>query len=227
MAITLYSLAQSRAQRILWLLELLDMEVEFVQFERDPATLLAPEEVRRIHPLGKLPLLRDGDRVLAESGVIIDYLIQTYGQGRLMPARDHADYWEYQRWLHYAEASLMPLLLLDLVFARVVRAPVPFFIKPVLRKVSGNVHESFIDPQLALQLAHVNEALAGRRWFMGDELTGADVMMSYPLQAAAARVGVDAYPNITAFVARIEADPAWQRVVARAGSPTGGIMQGR
>ena len=196
--ITLHLLKQSRALRIVWLLELLGLEYRLEQYARHPETLLAPDELKTFHPLGKSPILDDKGFILTESGAITDYLIQTYGGGRLMPAPGNHDYWQYQRWLHYAEASLMPLMLLGLVFRKIDEAPMPFFVKPIARKITGNTRHNFIDPQTSLHLGHVDESLKGRAWLLGNDITGADIMMSYPLQAAAARFGLDAYPNIRA-----------------------------
>ena len=138
--ITLHSLDQSRALRIVWLLEILGTPYRLQTYCRHPDTLLAPDELKAIHPLGKSPLLDDDGFILAESGAITDYLIQTYGNGRLMPERGSREYWQYQRWLHYAEGSLMPLLLLGLVFRRIESAPMPFFVKPLARKISGRLN---------------------------------------------------------------------------------------
>lgn len=216
--ITLHLLKQSRALRIVWLLELLGLEYRLEQYARHPETLLAPDELKTFHPLGKSPILDDNGFILTESGAITDYLIQTYGGGRLMPAPGNHDYWQYQRWLHYAEASLMPLMLLGLVFRKIDEAPMPFFVKPIARKITGNTRHNFIDPQTSLHLGHVDESLKGRAWLLGNDITGADIMMSYPLQAAAARFGLDAYRNIRAYLARIEADPAYIRAVKKAGT---------
>ena len=136
--ITLHVLAQSRALRIVWLLELIGTPYQIKTYARHPETLLAPDELKAVHPLGKSPVIDDDGFVLNESGAITDYLIQTYG-GHFMPERGSQDYWHYQRWLHYAEGSLMPLLLLGLVFRKIENAPMPFFVKPVARKISGNV----------------------------------------------------------------------------------------
>lgn len=217
--ITLHALAQSRSLRIVWLLELLGLDYRLQQHERHPDTMLAPDALKSIHPLGKAPLLQDGELVLAESGAITDYLIQSYGQGRFMPARDSADYWPYQRWLHYAEASLMPLLLMALVFHKIETAPVAFWVKPVVRKVSSKAQNSFIRPQTELHLRHVEQSLQNSDWLMGGSISGADIMMSYPLQAAAVRSDLSSYPNIRAYLARIEADEAYQRAVQKAGQP--------
>lgn len=217
--ITLHALDQSRSLRILWLLELLGVPYELDQHGRDPETLRAPDALKRIHPLGKAPVLQDGELVLAESGAIVDYLIQTYGNGRFMPAAGTPDYWQYQRWLHYAEGSLMPLMVLALLMGRAETAPMPFFARPFARKFTDGVRRAWIFPQTALHLGHVEQSLRGQRWLCGQALTGADVMMSFPLQAAQGRPGTRDYPEIERWLGQIAADPAWQRAEAEGGRP--------
>jgi len=168
--ITLHSLDQSRALRIVWLLELIGAPYQIKTYARHPETLLAPDELKAVHPLGKSPVIDDDGFVLNESGAITDYLIQTYGNGRLMPERGSREYWQYQRWLHYAEGSLMPLLLLGLVFRRIESAPMPFFVKPIARKISGSVKSSFIHPQATLHLSHIDSELENREWLVGNSL---------------------------------------------------------
>lgn len=217
--ITLHLLKYSRAQRIVWLLEMLGVEYRLEFYPRDDKTLLAPEALKNIHPLGKSPVLEDKGMVLAESGAMVDYLIQTYGQGNLMPPRQSENYWPYQRWLHYAEGSLMPLLVLGLVFRRIDESPMPFFAKPVAKKITGKVRAQFLSPQLALHLGHIEQELDGKVWLFGSEPSGADVMLAFPLQALAAKQQLAAYPNIRRFVAQIEQHPAYRRAVAKAGTP--------
>lgn len=136
-----------------------------------------------------------------------------------MPARDHADYWAYQRWLHYAEASLMPLLLVSLIFRRVRESPMPFFVRPFARGISAKVEHNFTHPQLALHLAHIDSTLRDQSWLLGEHLSGADIMMSYPLIAAQSRTDLAPYPEIRRYLAQISAHPAWQQALAKAGSP--------
>lgn len=215
--ITLYALKQSRAYRIAWLLELLNLPYQAEIIERDAATSLAPERLRTLHPLGKSPLIDDNGRVLAESGAIVEYLLARYGQDRpLKPSADSPDYPDYLFWLHYAEGSLMPLLVMSLVFRKIDERKMPFFAKPVARKITGGVRDAFLQPQLKLHLEFVEQQLADRTWLLGDELSGADIMMSFPLQATLSRTPL-ALPNIAAYVARIESDPAYQRAQARLG----------
>lgn len=218
--LTLYALTQSRAYRIAWLLELLGLEYRLEIIERDIATSLAPDDLRQIHPLGKSPLLDDDGLILAESGAIVEYLISRYGQGKgLKPSESSADYPEYLFWLHYAEGSLMPLLVMSLVFRKIDERKMPFFAKPIAHKITDGVRASFLTPQLKLHLNFVENKLANKTWLVGETVSGADVMMSFPLQAALLRTGLD-LPNISAYVRRIEADPAYQRTQARIGKLT-------
>lgn len=215
--LTLYALKQSRAWRIAWLLELLGLDYQVELFERDAHTALAPAALRQLHPLGKSPLLRDGDALLAESGAIVEYLLARHGRGTaLRPPPESPAYPAYLHWLHYAEGSLMPLLVMSLVLRKVEARPMPFFVRPVARRVTGGLRQGFVQPQTELHLGYVEQSLAGRRWLLGEQLSAADVMMSFPLQAALARTGLR-LPHIAAYVARIEADPAWQRAEQRLG----------
>ncbi|SFC32219.1 glutathione S-transferase [Marinospirillum celere] len=216
--LTLHHLEKSRSHRIVWLLELLGVEYQIKTYQRDAKTLLAPAELKAIHPLGKSPVLTDGDRVIAESGALIDYLVEVYGQGRLQPGKDNLDAWvDYRYWLHYAEGSLMPWLLMNLVFTQIPKQPMPFFIKPVAKGISGKVLEQLVTPNLNTHLPFIEQQLEGKRWLLGEQLTAADVQMSFPLQAVAARMDVKAYPNLAAYVARIQEEPSWQQVIAKVG----------
>ncbi|RRD65333.1 glutathione S-transferase [Comamonadaceae bacterium OH2310_COT-174] len=215
--ITLYALKQSRAYRIAWLLELLGLDYRAEVIARDAETALAPDSLRRIHPLGKSPLIDDNGLVLAESGAIVEYLMTRYGEETaLKPPVDSPIYPDYLFWLHYAEGSLMPLLVMSLVFRKIETRKMPFFAKPIARKISDGVRASFLNPQLKRHLEFVESKLAGRAWLLGEEISAADVMMSFPLQAAVSRTALD-LPHIAAYVRRIEADPAWQRVSERLG----------
>ena len=214
--ITVYHLNNSRSQRVLWLLEELGCEYKVVKYQRDPHTLLAPPELRRVHPLGKSPVVSDGANTLAESGAIIEYLIDRYGNGRLRPPAGSAERLRYSYWLHYAEGSAMPPLLLKLVFLRLPR-PVPALIRPIVRAVAGRAQRSFIDPQLRTHIDFWESELGRSSWFAGEELTGADVQMSFPLEAAAARAGIALGPRVTQFLERIHARPAYRRALEAGG----------
>ena len=215
--ITLHHLNNSRSQRVLWLLEALGVSYEIKRYQRDPKTMLAPPALKAIHPLGKSPVITDGDLTLAESGLIIEYLIDRYGNGRFAPPVGSADRLSYLYWLHYAEGSLMPLILLKLAFRRVGQTPAPFFMRPALRKVSSSAQEGFVDPQLALHLRYLNDHLSKTEWFVGGDISGADMQMSFPIEAAEARAGLDSYPAVAAFLARIRAHPAYQRALEKGG----------
>jgi glutathione S-transferase len=180
--------------------------------------MLAPPALRQVHPLGKSPVISDGELTLAESGAIIEYLVDAYGNGRLAPARGTTAHVRYLYWLHYAEGSAMPPLLMKLIFDRVASAPMPFFIKPVAKSIVARVRGSFIDPQLKLHLDYLESQLHSSDWFAGDEFTAADIQLSFPLEAAASRAGLDASrPRLQSFLDRIHARPAYQRALARGG----------
>ena len=215
--IIVHHLERSRSQRVLWLLEELGLEYELVVYQRNPKTLLAPPELRSVHPLGKSPVVVDGDRTLAESGAILEQLVERHGEGRLAPARGSPERDRYTYWLHYAEGSLMPLLLLKLVARRIRTGPVPFFVKPVTRMVGQRLDSQFVDPQLTRHLDFMEAELGGRTWFVGNELTAADMQMSYPIEAASARGGLGERPNLAGYLEAVRARPAYQRALARGG----------
>ncbi|MGH8191287.1 MAG: glutathione S-transferase family protein [Rhodanobacteraceae bacterium] len=216
--LTVHHLNDSRSQRILWLLEELGVPYEIRKYQRDPDTLLAPPELLKVHPLGKSPVVTDDGLVLAESGAIIEYLVERHGNGRLIPPAGTPERLRYRYWLHFAEGSAMPPLLLKLVCERVATAPMPFFAKPVARGISRKVQTTFVDPNLKRQLDFMEGELDGHGWFAGPEFTAADIQMSFPLEAAAARAGLDtSYPRLTDFLARIHARPAYRRALERGG----------
>ena len=216
--IVVHHLNNSRSQRILWLLEELGLEYEIKSYQRDAKTMLAPPELRAIHPLGKSPVIEDGANVVAESGAIIEYLIERYGHGALVPAAGTPDKLRYTYFLHYAEGSAMTPLLMKLVFDRVETAPMPFFAKPIAKGIARKVKSTFIGPQIKSHLTYLEGELAGRPWFAGDEFSGADIQVSFVLEAASARGGLDAtYPNLAGFLKRIHARPAYQRALTRGG----------
>jgi|TARA_R110000868_G_scaffold266000_2_gene524865 glutathione S-transferase len=216
--IVVHHLNNSRSQRILWLLEELGLEYEVKRYERDPKTMLAPPELKAIHPLGKSPVITDGELTLAESGAIIEYLVDKYGQGRLAPAAGSVERLRFTYWLHYAEGSAMSPLLLKLVFNKVESSPMPFFVKPFAKGIARKVKGSFVEPQIVQHLDYLNGELAATGWFAGDEFSAADVQMSFPLEAAAARGGLDGkWPNLMAFLQRIHERPAYKKALERGG----------
>jgi glutathione S-transferase len=217
--ITVHHLNNSRSQRVLWLLEELGVEYDIQRYERDPKTMLAPASLREVHPLGKSPVITDGALTVAESGAIIEYLIERYGHGRLAPAHGTPERLRYTYWLHYAEGSAMPPLLLKLVFDRIESAPMPFFVKPIARAIAGRAKSSFIQPQIRRHLDYLEAEIGNAGWFAGGEFTAADIQMSFPLEAAAARAGLDANrPQLMAFLERIHARPAYRRALEKGGA---------
>lgn len=216
--ITVHHLEDSRSQRILWLLEELGLPYEVVRHARDPKTRLAPKALRDIHPLGKSPVIVDGDTVVAESGAIVEYLVERDASGLLKPAAGTPQLVRWRYWLHFAEGSAMPYLLMKLVFDEVARAKMPFFARPIARGISAKVLQSFVLPNIAAQLDFIESELASRPWFAGDMFTAADVQMSFPLEAAAARGGLSQrHAHIQAWLQAIHARPAYQRALQRGG----------
>jgi len=216
--ITVHHLNNSRSQRVLWLLEELGVEYDVKRYERDPATMLAPAALRAVHPLGKSPVITDGELTLAESGAIVEYLAGRYGDGRLVPAAGTANRLRYTYWMHYAEGSAMPPLLLQLVFSRIENGPVPLFIRPIARAIARRAKSAFIEPQIRLHLDFLEQELGRAAWFAGGDFTAADIQMSFPVEAAAARGGLDSTrPKLMAYLGRIHARPAYQRALEKGG----------
>lgn len=220
--ITVHHLNNSRSQRVLWLLEELGLDYTVVRYQRDPQTMLAPPELKKVHPLGKSPVVVDGEHVLAESGAVLEYLVERYDAARrYAPSPGTAEHLRYRYWLHYAEGSAMPPLLLKLVFHRVETAPMPFFARPIAKGIAGKVQHGFVDPQIALHLDYMEGELGKSAWFGGPEFSVADIQMSFPLEAAASRGGLnESRPKLRAFLQRIHARPAYQRALARGGEYT-------
>lgn len=216
--VIVHHLNNSRSQRVLWLLEELGVPYEVKHYQRDAKTMLAPPELRAVHPLGKSPVISDGDEVVAESGAIIEYLADTYGQGRLIPAPGTAARRRASYWLHYAEGSLMPPLLMSLVFAKVRSAPMPFLAKPIAHRIADKVMEDFVTPNIVLHLDFLEAELGKSPWFGGEDFGVSDIQLSFPLEAAASRGGLDASrPRLLAFLERIHGRPAYQRALEKGG----------
>ena len=216
--ITVHHLEHSRSQRVLWLLEELGLDYEVKRYARDPKTMLAPPELAAVHPLGKSPVITDGDVVVAESGAIVEYLVDTHGGGRLKPPAGTPAHRQYVYWLHFAEGTAMPPLLMKLVFDKVRSAKMPFFAKPIARGIADQVEKSFLRPNLERQFAFMEAELKERDWFAGSNFSAADVQMSFPLEAASARGGLNQrFPRLKDWLARIHARPAYQRALARGG----------
>ena len=216
--ITVHHLNNSRSQRVLWLLEELGLDYDIVRYQRDPKTLLAPPELKAVHPLGKSPVITEGEVTLAESGAIIEYLVENHGQGRLAPPPGSAERLRYTYWLHYAEGSAMPPLLMALVFNKVRQAPAPFFVRPVVNAIVDKVMANFVRPQLNTHLDFIEGELGKSTWFAGEEFSGADIQMSFPIEAAASRGGNETpRPRLAEFLERIHARPAYVRALEKGG----------
>jgi glutathione S-transferase len=217
--ITVHHLNNSRSQRILWLLEELGLPYEIKHYQRDSKTMLAPASLRAIHPLGKSPVITDNGVTVAETGAIIEYLVDRYADGRLVPEKNSADFLKYRYFMHYAEGSLMPFLVMKLVFNKIETSPMPFFAKPIAKKIAQKAKQTFIQPNLDTHLKFLESELQQTEWFAGNELTAADIQMSFPLEAATARGGLtsSSHPKLKAFLDRIHARPAYQRALEKGG----------
>lgn len=219
--ITVHHLNNSRSQRVLWLLEELGLEYDIKRYQRDAKTMLAPPELRQAHPLGKSPVITDGGVTLAESGAIVQYLAERRGGGKLVPTADSPDWLRYVYWLHFAEGSAMPPLLMKLVFDRMATGPMPFFVRPIARGIAAKVKSSFIEPNITRNLDYMEAEIGMTGWFAGSELTAADIQMSFPLEASAARGGLDrSRPKLMDWLDRIHARPAYKRALERGGEYT-------
>jgi glutathione S-transferase len=218
--IVVHHLDNSRSQRILWMLEELGLDYEIKFYKRDPATLQAPASLRAVHPLGKSPVITDDGKTIAESGAILEYLAETYDTGRLVPAPGTPEHLRYTYFMHYAEGSLMPVLLLKLLFSR-IPGRVPWPMRPVARMISGGADKTLIAPQIANHFAFLESELASRDWFAGNAFSAADIQMSFPIEAAAARAGLGAkQPRLQSFIDGIRARPAYQRALEKGGPLT-------
>ncbi|MES2883979.1 MAG: glutathione S-transferase [Pseudomonadota bacterium] len=212
--LTVHHLNNSRSQRVLWLLEELGVEYRVQHYTRDAKTMLAPPELLKVHPLGKSPIITDGDNTVAESGAIIDYLVERQGKGRLQPAPGTPERLRYTYWMHYAEGSAMMPMLLKLIFSFMPRQPMPFFVRPLVRGIADKVCLTFVDPMLKLHLDFMEGELAKQEWFAGPDFTAADIQMSFPIEVAAARGGLDASrPRLFAFLKRVQARPAYRKAL--------------
>lgn len=214
--VVVHHLENSRSQRILWLLEELQVEYRVEHYARDPQTMLAPPALLGVHPLGKSPVVVDGDSVVAESGAIIEYLLRQYGEGRLKPGGGPS-LTKFSYWLHYAEGSLMPWLLMKLVFSRLSKPPMPLPLRPIAGVIAVGVSRKLIGPRLKEHFDFIESQLAGSDWLAGDSFTAADIQMSFPLEAAAERVGFNGYPNIRTYLQRLHDRPAYGRALEQGG----------
>lgn len=216
--LTVHHLNNSRSQRVLWLLEELGVPYDVKHYQRNPETMRAPPELTAVHPLGRSPVVTDGDIVVAETGAVIEYLLETYGNGRLRPAAGSPEARRFTYWLHFAEGSEMTPLLMRLVFDRLAASPMPFFVRPVAKGITKKVRASFIDPQITAHLDFIEGELRRSEWFAGDVFGAADIQMSFPIEVSAMRAGLGAgRPKLQAFLDRIHARPGYVRALERGG----------
>ncbi|GAA6135900.1 glutathione S-transferase [Oceaniserpentilla sp. 4NH20-0058] len=217
--ITLHHLNNSRSQRIIWLLEEIGIDYKIEFYERHPVTIRAPQALKDVHPLGKSPVISDDQTgiTLAESGAIIEYLVHNYAP-QLKPNSDSPMYWQYQYWMHFSEGSLMPPMLISLVFTQLQKAPMPFFIKPVAKMLSEKTMANFVSPNIKALLGFIENHLSQNTWFCGNELSGADFQMSFPLEAAVARGIInESLPHTLKYVKTFQARKAYQAGLEKGG----------
>ncbi|MDZ7629099.1 MAG: glutathione S-transferase [Parvularculaceae bacterium] len=216
--IVVHHLENSRSQRILWLLEELGLAYEVKRYERDKKTNLAPKELLKVHPLGKSPVIDDAGAVIAETGAIIEHVIETHGQGRLQPARGTPDWRRYRYWMHAAEGSYMPPLVLSLMLGRMDTAPMPFFAKPIAKKLTQAVRDGYLDHTLAALFGYLDSELGKSPYLAGNDLTGADIIMSFPAEAAMQRAPAALKTaRLKSYLESLQARPAYKRALARGG----------
>lgn len=214
--IVVHHLETSRSQRILWALEELGVPYELLLYKRNPVTRLGDPALKKIHPLGKSPIVVDGDKTLVESGAILEYLVETYGAGRFIPKRETPEFLRYRFWMHYAEGSAMPPLLLKLIFT-IVKTKAPFLVRPVAKAIAAGVEKQFIDPQLTTHFGFIEAELAKSTWFAGEEPTAADFQMSYAIEGSFMRDLGFERPKSKAWLERVHARPAYQRALEKGG----------
>ncbi len=222
--LVVHHLETSRSQRILWLLEELGVPYELKVYRRNPATRLAPPELKAIHPLGKSPVITDDGVTVAESGAIIEYLVEKFAAkaggelAGLDPAAGTPERRQCRYWMHYAEGSLMNWLVMKLVFTTIPTQPMPFFVRPIARALCNKVQQQLIDPNVQASTAFIEDHLSRHRWFAGQELSMADFQMSFAVEALMSRgEGLGDCPALREYLARIRARPAYQRAEAKGG----------
>ncbi|WP_136254343.1 glutathione S-transferase family protein [Onishia niordana] len=217
--IEVHHLENSRSQRVIWLLEELSVDYKVITYRRDPKTMLAPASLKQVHPLGKSPVIVDteSDDVVAESGAIIEYLLERFDDGQLLPAAGTEERRRYRFWLHHAEGSAMPPLVMSLVFSRLDKPPVPALIRPIARLLASGVKSKFLDPQIQDLLSFWENACGEHAWLAGEAFSGADIQMSFPLLALEGQGRLADHPRLTDLLARMRNRPAYQRAVEQGG----------
>lgn len=215
--ITVHHLNNSRSQRVLWLLEEIGCDYTIEKYMRDAETMRAPASLKAVHPLGKSPVITDGDITVAESGAIVEYLVDTYAPA-LKPEAGTAAHRAYVYWLHFSEGSAMPPMLIRLVVDQIGKAKMPFFAKPIAKSIVARLR-AFVDPEIDNIFAYIEDVLGQSDWLASDTFTAADIQMSFPLEAASARAGITpkSHPNIHAWLDRIHARPAYAQALEKGG----------
>jgi len=216
MMITVHHLEQSRSHRVLWLLEELEVPYQIKRYQREP-TMLAPEALKKVHPLGKSPVITDENRVVAESGAILEYLEQKYDHEFRLKLSDEESLLQSRYWLHYAEGSLMPLLVMKLIFGQMGKAPVPWLLRPVGAAFGKGVQKAWLDKQLQPHMKMIEQHLAANPWFAGQRFSIADIQMSFPLLALAQRVWMEQMPASQKWLQTVQQRAAWQRAIDQGG----------
>jgi glutathione S-transferase len=211
-----HHLNNSRSQRVLWLLEELGTPYEIRQYQRDAKTMLAPAELRAVHPLGKSPVITDASLTIAETGAIVEYIVELYGQGRMVPVAGTPEVLRYRYWLHFAEGSAMPPLVMTLLFGETAKRA-PMLVRPIARMIGKAVQDSYLRPTIDAQLDLMEAELSRSAYFAGPELTAADVMMSFPVEAAASRNGLGNRPKLAGWLGALHARPAYQLALQKGG----------
>lgn len=211
-----HHLNQSRSQRILWALEELGLPYQIIHYQREK-TMLAPESLKKVHPLGKSPVLEDEGLIIAESGAILEYLQETYDTGAQLKPLDLEPRQQYRFWLHYAEGSLMPLLLMKLVFNSLGKPPVPFGIRTIGKMLGQGIQKSWLNKQIETHARFIESHLAKQPWFAGEQPSMADIQMSFPIFALLSRSGIADLPHTQSWKKRVETRPAWQRAIEQGG----------
>lgn len=214
--ITVHHLNNSRSQRVLWMLEELEVPYQIKQYQRE-STMLAPESLKKVHPLGKSPVITDENRVIAESGAILEYLVERYDAEYRLKLHDEDQRLQSRYWLHYAEGSLMPLLVMKLIFSRMGKPPVPWLLRPIGSAFGKGVQKGYLDRQLSTHREFIEQHLAKNEWFAGSQFSIADVQMSFPIQALSARGGAASSPAIQAWLNKVQNRAAWQRALQKGG----------
>lgn len=212
---TLHHLIESRSQRIVWLLEMIGAEYEIKAYPRDPVTSLAPENFKKLHPLGSAPLLSHNQEVMAESGAICEYIVQQTNSGELLCAEDPKLHIQVQFWSHFSEGSFLPPLVTAMVMNKARAKAKPFFVKWIANKLIDAILDAYFNKVIARNLAFVEAHLADKEFFVGDSPTVADVQMSFGIEALEKTGRLNSFPNMMAYISRIQALPSYRAAMEK------------